>query len=94
MTSPIVQQLGPAVKVNVDLTLPAAFLEYITEIAIKQNHESKDLNEYCSESLIQAMIAHLDGDEIILLPSKKYLIPGAIAFQHNEIMERYLTRDP
>jgi hypothetical protein len=76
------------VEKNVKLTLPAAFWEYIEEIAVKQRGW-KDVNEYCSENLTQAMIAHLDGDQIILLPSKKYMIPRAIAFQHNEIMEHY-----
>ena len=92
MTSHIAikEQLGQAVEKNVKLRLPAAFWEYIEEIAIKQNHENKDLDEYCTEEILQAIIAQLDADKIILLPSKKYMIPRAIAWRDSEIVEHYI----
>ena len=86
----IEKQLGPALTRNVKLTLPAAFWEYIEEVAIKQNHENKDLDEYCTEEILQAMIAQLDAEEITLLPSKRYMIPRAIAWRNHEILEHYV----
>jgi hypothetical protein len=38
------------------------------------------------------MVAHLDGDEIILLPSKKYMIPRAIAYRDDEILQYYVNK--
>lgn len=95
-TAPIVKQLGPPVERNVKLTLPAGFWEYIEEIAIKQNHDSKDLDRYCSEEILQATIAHLDAEGATILPSKKYMIPAAIAYRDDEILQYYAEcyRDP
>lgn len=60
----IIKQLGPIVEVDVKLKLPSAFVEYINEVAIKQNNEAKDLDEYCNEVLL-GMITHLDGSQDI-----------------------------
>jgi hypothetical protein len=73
----ITQVVGPAVEVRVKLKLPAAFLKYIQEVAIKEKKWNKDLDSFCSDELIRVMIAELDGDEKMAL--KNYTIPKAIA---------------
>jgi len=89
MTLHIAKQLGVPIERNVKLTLPAAFLEYIEEIAVKQKGW-KDISDYCSYELTRAMIAHLDRDKDIVLPSKKYTVPRAIAFEYDEILGHYI----
>jgi predicted Ser/Thr protein kinase len=82
MTMDLVNQLGPAVQVNVKLRMPAAFLEYIQEVA------REDLDNFCSHEIVRAMITHLDGDKSIRLD--RYTIPKAIAYRDKEILEHYL----
>jgi hypothetical protein len=88
MKGDITKKLGPVVEVQVKLKLPAAFLEYIQEVGIKQKQWNKNLDEYCSDELIRAMTAHLDGDKEIVLP--KHTIPRAIAFRDKEIIDAYV----
>ncbi len=76
--SRIAEQLGPIAQVDVKLSMPLAFLEYIKEVAIRKNREADTLDQYCSEEMIRAMIAHLDNDEDIVL--KNHTIPKCIAF--------------
>jgi hypothetical protein len=59
-TRDIMKQLGPITEINIKVKLPRAFLDYINEI------EKADLGEYCSEEVIAAMIAHLDGPKNIV----------------------------
>ena len=82
MAKDLDNQLGPAVEINVKLRMPAAFLEYIQEIA------REDLDNFCSHEIVRAMITHLDGDKSIRMD--RYTIPNAIAYRDKEIIERYL----
>jgi hypothetical protein len=72
MTS-ITQQLGPVVEINVKLRLPKAFVDYIHEVAVKQEKWNKDLDEFCSDEVIQTIIAYLDGGEGVR--TKNYVYP-------------------
>ena len=47
--------------------MPRAFVDWINEVAIKQKRWFKDVNEYCTDEVLQGIIATLDGDENILL---------------------------
>ena len=82
MAKDLDNQLGSAVEINVKLRMPAAFLEYIQEVA------REDLDNFCSHEIVRAMITHLDGDKSI--PMKRYTIPRAIAYRDKEIIEHYL----
>jgi hypothetical protein len=79
--------LGPLTTVNVDIKLPKAFIDYINEVAIKQNKWYKNLGECCSEDLLRIMIADLDKDKNI--PLEKYTIPRCIGYYFSEIMDAY-----
>jgi hypothetical protein len=86
--SSLTKQLGPIAQVDVKISLPLAFLEYIKEIAIRKNREADTLDQYCSEEIIRAMIAHLDNDKDIVL--RNHTIPKCIAFLDKEILDHYL----
>lgn len=86
--SSITKQLGPIAQVDVKLSLPLAFVEYINEIAIRKNREAETLDQYCSEEMIRAMIAHLDNDKDVV--PKNHTIPKCIAFLDKEILDHYL----
>ena len=82
MAKDLGNQLGPAVEINVKLRMPAAFLEYIQEVA------REDLDNFCSHEIVRAMITHLDGDKSIRMD--RYTTPNAIAYRDKEIIEHYL----
>jgi hypothetical protein len=84
-TQDIRKQLGPITETNVKIKLPQAFVDYINE------NTTTDLSQYCSEEVITAMIAHLDGGGDIVL--KNYTIPRAIAFRYNDIMNAYMGKN-
>ena len=88
--SSITKQLGPIAQVDVKISLPLAFLEYINEVAIRKNREAETLDQYCSEEMIRAMIAHLDNDKDTVLNS--HTIPRCIAFLDKEILDHYLLQ--
>lgn len=88
--SSITKQLGPIAQVDVKLSLPLAFVEYINEIAIRKNREAETLDQYCSEEMIRAMIAHLDNDKDVV--PKNHTIPKCIAFLDKEILDHYLLQ--
>jgi hypothetical protein len=73
--------------VNVDIKLPKAFIDYINEVAIKQNKWCKNLDECFSRDLLRIMIADLDKDKDI--PLEKYTIPKCIAYYFSGIMDAY-----
>ena len=44
----ITEQLGPITEFHMKMRLPQAFVDYVEEVAIKQNREAASLEEYCN----------------------------------------------
>ena len=72
------------------MRLPQAFVDYVEEVAIKQNREATSLEEYCNQEFLAGLIAYLDNEEERVL--KNYTIPKFIALQYDEIMDTYLSK--
>lgn len=86
----ITEQLGPITEFHMKMRLPQAFVDYVEEVAIKQNRESASLEEYCNQEFLAGLIAYLDNEEERVL--KNYTIPKFIALQYDEIMDTYLSK--
>lgn len=86
----ITEQLGPITEFHVKMRLPQAFVDYVEEVAIKQNREAASLEEYCNQEFLAGLIAYLDNEEERVL--KNYTIPKFIALQYDEIMDTYLSK--
>ncbi|HEY9386737.1 MAG TPA: hypothetical protein VIP70_06840 [Nitrososphaeraceae archaeon] len=69
----ITEQLGPITEFHMKMRLPQAFVDYIEEVAIKQNREAASLEEYCNQEFLAGLIAYLDNEEERVL--KNYTIP-------------------
>jgi hypothetical protein len=89
MTS-ITKQLGPVTEIDVKLRLPKAFLDFIHEVAIKQEKWNKDLDEFCSDEVMQSIIAYLDGGKVVR--TRDYVTPRDIASYHKQISNAYLYK--
>lgn len=59
----ITEQLGPITEFHVKMRLPQAFVDYVEEVAIKQNREAASLEEYCNQEFLAGLIAYLDNEE-------------------------------
>lgn len=90
MINNITQQLGPVVEIEVKLRLPKAFVDYIYEVAIKQEKWNIDLDEFCSDEVMQSIIAYLDGSKGVR--TKDYVIPRDIASYYKQISNAYLYK--
>lgn len=86
----ITEQLGPITEFHMKMRLPQAFVDYVEEVAIKQNREAASLEEYCNQEFLAGLIAYLDNEEERVL--KNYTIPTFIALQYEEIMDTYLSK--
>ncbi|MGI8832064.1 MAG: hypothetical protein ACR2IS_05430 [Nitrososphaeraceae archaeon] len=86
----IIKELGPIAEIDVKLRLPKAFLDYIHEVAIKQEKWNKDLDEFCSDEATQSVIAYLDCSESVR--TKDYVIPRDIASYNKQIFNAYLYK--
>ena len=59
----ITEQLGPITEFHMKMRLPQAFVDYVEEVAIKQNREAASLEEYCNQEFLAGLIAYLDNEE-------------------------------
>jgi hypothetical protein len=62
----------------------------IQDAAITQEKWNKDLDEFCSDEVMQSIIAYLDGGKGIR--TKDYVIPKDIASYHKQISNAYLYK--
>jgi hypothetical protein len=84
----VIKMLGPIEEVTIKMKLPAAIIEYINEVAIKEKGWNSTIDEYCNEEILQTTISHLDADTDLIL--KNHIIPALLANYDDEKIDATL----